>query len=254
MLVVFALTLAACQEDEEGTPTPTIDILGGIDMERATQQAGTQQALQLTQDAQQTAIALQTQITVTPRPTFAPPRQPNTPTPTEDPATDILGNIVAADDQWQLAPFTGLDGTSYTLADFLGKVVVLMPMTIDCPACEEQRLAVRLVDDEFRKEQRPYDIVYLNLNVNPDESVEALRQWETGMEFVATERFTWLTATASQRLMDALTTAFGSDALDLQRASFIFIDKRGRGHSANNEGVMSMARFRSVMVFYTQQE
>jgi thiol-disulfide isomerase/thioredoxin len=251
LLVALGMGLAACGGEEE-TPEPTVDLLANYDALKATDDEATRQAVAGTAAAFQTltaqqapSISSQSTPTRAPRVTAVVLSQ----TPTIDPASDVLGNIVYGD-AWRTAPFTTTDGQTHTIADFDGKLVVLLLMTLDCPPCQDQLATVQEVDQRFRRDNVSFDVVYVNLNLKVNESAEALGRWEQTGSFSSTDRFTWLTGTVSPELLHELLTAFAPGAVEFQQATVLVIDKEGRGHSTAREGIMSFSRFRDVLVAY----
>jgi hypothetical protein len=251
LLMIGLLVGCGGEEEEDRRIIRTVDILDNAVNQQGTQGVATQ-GIPQTQAYEQTLSAYQTQVG--PLPTLTPfvRRSPQpTPTPTDDPINDVLGNIVYTND-WKDDQFTGTDGLIYTLNSFEGKVIVILPMSLACIPCQEQLPYVRETDNQFRNEGRPYDIVYINLNINPRESMDALKEWEATQAFTSVPNSTWISGQASLDFINALNIAFGGGSLDLERTPIIIVDSKGQGHSTANEGVISPSRIRDVLVFYAQ--
>ncbi len=252
VITLLMLTLVACLGDDEPTPGPrrTLNVLDNAVLLAETQQAATVNAINsATQVMQQTISAYQTSIAP---PTQAPIRQRSpqpSPTPTDDPTNDILGNIVYPGN-WLTLPFTTTEDQEESLSDFEGKIIILLPMALDCIPCQEQLEYTRQTDQQFRNDEVGYEVVYLNLNVSPLDTMDDLKTWANEQAFESTEQFTWVTGQASPAMVAALNSAFGGSALNMQRTPILIIDKTGQGHTAGSEGTLSTSRLRDVIVFY----
>lgn len=252
VILTLTLLLTACLGDDDPTPLPrrTLDVLDNAIAQQESMAAITREALLgQTQVYQQTLSAYQTAVAP---PTQAPiiRRSPQpTPTPTDDPLNDFFGNIVYAGN-WLAERFEATDGETYSFNSFEGKIVVLMPMSLDCVPCEEQLEYARETERQFKADGSPYEIVFLNLNVSPLDSLEELITWAEAEAFESTDSITWLTGKASSELVAALNREFGGSAINLQRTPIIIVDKRGQGHTAGSEGLLSPSRLRDAIVFY----
>ncbi|MBI5931330.1 MAG: hypothetical protein HY862_18630 [Chloroflexi bacterium] len=252
VIILLMLTLVACLGNDDPTPAPrrTLNVLDNAVGAQDTLAAATSNAIvdatlvyQQTLSAYQTVVAPPTQAPIIRR-----SPQPS-PTATDDPVNDILGNIVYPGD-WLTQPFTGTDGLVYSFSSFEGKIIVLMPMSLDCIPCQEQLGYARQTDHQFRTDGVAYELVYINLDTSPSNSMDDLITWSDGQAFESTENSTWLTGTASPELITALNQAFGGSAINLGRTPVILIDKRGQGHTAGTEGMLGSSRLRDVIVFY----
>ncbi len=255
VITLLMLTLVACLEDDDPTPGPrrTLNVLDNAVQLGETQQAATRNAVSnATQSFEQTLSAYQTSIAP---PTQAPIRlrspQPP-PTATDAPENDILGNIIYPGN-WLEMPFTTIEGQEESLSSFEGKIIVLLPMSLDCLPCQEQLAFARDTDRQFRLDGVAYEVVYLNLNVSPLDELDNLTVWAEGQGFESTEQFTWVTGKASPELVTALNAAFGGSALNLQRTPILIVDTKGQGHTAAEEGMLISSRLRDVIVFYSDQ-
>lgn len=252
VITLLMLTLVACLGDDEPTRSPrrTLNVLDNAVGLAETQRAATSTAItNAAQAYQETLSAYQTSIAP---PTQAPIRlrspQPS-PTATDAPENDILGNIVYADD-WLALPFTTTDGQEESLSSFEGKIIVLMPMSLDCVPCQEQLAFARETDRQFRVDGVAYEVVYLNLNVSPLDTLDDLTAWADQQAFESNDQFIWITGQASPELVAALNSVLGGSALNLQRTPIFLIDTKGQGHTAGTEGMLSNSRLRDVIVFY----
>lgn len=255
VITLLMLTLVACLGDDDPTPGPrrTLNVLDNAVQLGETQQAATRNAVSnATQSFEQTLSAYQTSVAP---PTQAPIRlrspQPP-PTATDAPENDILGNIVYPGN-WLDVLFTAIDGQEQSLRSFEGKIIVLLPMSLDCIPCQEQLAFARETDRQFRLDGVAYEVVYLNLNVSPLDELDDLTAWAEGHGFESTEQFTWVTGKASPELVTALNVAFGGSALNLQRTPILIVDTKGQGHTAAEEGMLISSRLRDVIVFYSDQ-
>ncbi|MCQ3929130.1 MAG: hypothetical protein DPW16_01615 [Chloroflexi bacterium] len=255
VITLLMLTLVACLGDDDPTPGPrrTLNVLDNAVQLGETQQAATRNAVaNATQSFEQTLSAYQTSIAP---PTQAPIRlrspQPP-PTATDAPENDILGNIVYPGN-WLDVRFTTIDGQEESLRSFEGKIIVLLPMSLDCIPCQEQLAFARETDRQFRLDGVAYEVVYLNLNVSPLDELDDLTAWAEGQGFESTEQFTWITGKASPELVTALNAAFGGSVLNLQRTPILIVDTKGQGHTAAEEGMLISSRLRDVIVFYSDQ-
>jgi hypothetical protein len=282
LLVVVTFAVTACEQDEDNVEQPDPLERGAGDVAiaatstvamRQTQQAilsgtfnvsplpptdtlvpaqQTADALQATESFIQTATAARPTIATTPLPTDPIRGEFLSPTPTDDPvaAIDPFGTLVY-DETWQSIPFQDTEGNQYSVDDFAGQVVFIMPFTTDCQNCIDMHLNVRSVARRFREEGRGYELAFISLNTNPGITTTALRQWAESLALnnFSGEGITWLITSPSAEYSNQLVETFGREAMIIQDTPVIIVDKEGRGRLAS-EGVMSETTVRDLLVLY----
>lgn len=119
---------------------------------------------------------------------------------------------------WRTMPLTAVGtGETFTIADLKGKLVVIEPMAIWCVSCQLQQ---REVAAALERGSHP-DLVYLSLDVDPNERPEDLARYaeESG--------FSWKFAVASREVARALADEFGDQVLSPPSTPSIVIGADG---------------------------
>jgi len=113
-------------------------------------------------------------------------------------------DVEAADDRWRTIPLRDVrSGQEFRINDLDGKVVAIETMAIWCANCRTQQLEAREALDRLADP----DLVYVSLDVDPNERAEELA------EYARREGFAWHFAVASPELLRSLAASFGDQVL-----------------------------------------
>lgn len=166
-----------------------------------------------------------------------------TPEPTESAgpsqlATDGTGGGTGIlDAPWATAQLTDVrDGSTFSIADFEGQTIFVQNMAIWCINCRAQQN-----DAREALAQLPDDVVYIALDVDPNETAADLRAYADQNDF------DWRYAVASPDVLRALESDFGPLVLSPPSTPLIVIGKDGTitrtldGHKSV-ETLLSLAR------------
>ena len=189
--------------------------------------------------------------TSTPWPTVKPtvtrfPTQPSDLTPTAFPtmerlegtAPSIEGAIPPGD--WLNAPFTDDQGQTHTLADYLGRGIILHTLSASCSECiAQQRMISQAILDRQTINALP-DSVFVALSVIRSDTGQQLKaalqrklgeDW-AGMELVLSDTTPAeaVFGVASQDMLDALAAAFGPEVNNPEYLTVIAIERDGYAH------------------------
>jgi cytochrome oxidase Cu insertion factor (SCO1/SenC/PrrC family) len=112
-------------------------------------------------------------------------------------------------------------GTSFTLADFEGKVLLLEPFAQWCPTClAQQREVVRLRQMLGERE----DFISVGLDIDPNEDAAMLQAYLTQ------HGFDWLYAIAPAEVSSEIGELYGNQYLNPPSAPMLVIDRHGVVH------------------------
>ena len=128
----------------------------------------------------------------------------------------------AADDQqdavWRTTPLVDArSGETFAINDLRGKLVAVEPMAIWCSNCQIQQLEAAVA----LKQLASPDIVYISLDVDPNEQPDALAKYADGREFG------WRFAVAGTEVARSLAAAFGDQILSPPSTPLILIGPDG---------------------------
>ena len=113
-------------------------------------------------------------------------------------------DAAAGDEAWRTAKIRDVvSGEEFRIADLEGKVVAIEAMAIWCLNCRFQQLEARAALDEVDSP----DVVYLSLDIDPNERAEDLA------EYARREGFDWRFAVASPEVARSLAASFGDQIL-----------------------------------------
>jgi thiol-disulfide isomerase/thioredoxin len=115
------------------------------------------------------------------------------------------GQGVASEDAaWRTATLRDVvSGEEFRIADLRGKVVAIEAMAIWCTTCRVQQGEARAALEQVASP----DVVYISLDVDPNERAEDLAEYARG------EGFMWRFAVASPELSRSLAASFGDQIL-----------------------------------------
>lgn len=121
-------------------------------------------------------------------------------------------------DAWRTASLRDVvTGEEFRIADLEGKVVAIEAMAIWCSTC---RLQQAEADAALAEVDSP-DVVYISLDVDPNERDEDLAAYAQG------EGFTWRFAVASPEVSRSLAASFGDQILSPPATPLIILGPGG---------------------------
>ena len=148
------------------------------------------------------------------------------------PTTPVIGSA------WAQAELTDVaTGETFRIADLAGKAVILETMAIWCPNCLAQQADVQSALEELDPER----VAYVVLDVDPNETADALA------EYRARNGFTGTYAIAGRDVARGLSEEFGDQVLNPPSTPVILIGTDGRvtltefGHKSPAE-IVALAR------------
>lgn len=248
IVLLVSLLLAACDDGGESDSQTQLD----APFRAATLTAEVPTA---------TVTAIPTEwSTPTPRPSAtAPPTFTPYPLRERDNGTEEpFDDFIAPSSDWLDAEFYDAEGEARTLREFLGRVVLIHTLGINCDLCpDQQRTIAQVVQDRFEIEQMT-DQVVLALGVaddDPDLLRSVIQRW-TGDDWASLAQLEddatqaeFIVAQASQALIDALVRDFGPLAGEPDGLTLILIERDGVGH-VMTEGLVRDREIRNGLTFY----
>lgn len=124
----------------------------------------------------------------------------------------------AGAEAWRTASMRDVvSGEDFRIADFEGKVVAIEAMAIWCINCRFQQLEAQAALAEVDSP----DVVYLSLDIDPNERAEDLA------EYARREGFDWRFAVASPEVARSLAASFGDQVLSPPATPLIVLGRDG---------------------------
>ena len=125
----------------------------------------------------------------------------------------------AGGEAWRTASIRDVvSGEDFRIADLEGKVVAIEAMAIWCLNCRFQQLEARAALDEVDSP----DVVYLSLDIDPNERAEDLA------EYARREGFDWRFAMASPEVARSLAASFGDQILSPPATPLVVLGPDGQ--------------------------
>ncbi len=244
---MHTLTRTGCAALLTLIPALFLTACGGSS-DRPTQLDDAARALRLTQTAlvQPTSVPQATETpwptpwpTATARPTLHPSPSPY-PTRDRTGATEVPVGQLVPRGEWLTLPFTDDTGETRTLAEFVGRAVVLHTLSASCQICFEQQQHILLAAEDRHEIGLLTDTVFVALDVLPNESAARLRralqdalgeQWAI-VELILSDDVPaeYIFGAASGALRAALVNDFGPEAALPETATVIVIEPDGTAH------------------------
>jgi cytochrome oxidase Cu insertion factor (SCO1/SenC/PrrC family) len=112
-------------------------------------------------------------------------------------------------------------GSTFKLADFQGKVVLLEPFAQWCPTCLGQQREVARLHELLGQRD---DFVSVGLDIDPNEDAAMLR------DYLARNGFDWLHAVPPAEVAAEIGEVYGSQYLNPPSAPMFVIDRHGTVH------------------------
>jgi thiol-disulfide isomerase/thioredoxin len=109
-------------------------------------------------------------------------------------------------------------GEEFRIADLQGKVVVIEAMAIWCTTCRFQQLEAQAALDQIASP----DVVYISLDVDPNERAEELA------EYARREGFEWRFVVAPAEVSRSLAATFGDQILSPPATPLVALDPDGQ--------------------------
>jgi thiol-disulfide isomerase/thioredoxin len=136
----------------------------------------------------------------------------------ETPAADAMMEAPA----WYSAALTNVNtGQTFTISDFMGKVVLVETMAIWCSTCFRQQGQVKSLHDMLGQRD---DFVSIGLDVDPNEDAASLKS------YVDKNGFDWLYAVATVDVAQDISKHYGDQFLNPPSAPIVVIDRKGEAH------------------------
>lgn len=168
------------------------------------------------------------------------PETTSPPTGSSGPSASIpppsAPGIVLAQDWASAALVDVATGETFRMADYAGRVIIMETMAIWCSKCRAQQVDVKAALQEL-----PEDVVYVVLDVDPNEDAASLAAYREQNGFEG--RY----AIAETVVARALAAEFGDQILNPPSTPIVFIGTDGRvtltefGHKSTSE-LVEMAR------------
>lgn len=128
-------------------------------------------------------------------------------------------SAAAGDETWRTATIRDVvSGEEFRIADLEGKVVAIEAMAIWCLNCRFQQLEAKTALEEVDSP----DVVYLSLDIDPNERAEDLA------EYARREGFDWRFAVASPDIARSLAATFGDQVLSPPATPLIVLGTDGQ--------------------------
>ena len=129
------------------------------------------------------------------------------------------GAAVTGDEAWRTATLRDVvTGEEFRITDLEGKVVAIEMMAIWCITCRQQQAQARVALDAVNSA----DVVYLSLDVDPNERAEDLA------EYARREGFEWTFAVAPPDVSRSLAATFGDQILSPPATPVIVLGPDGQ--------------------------
>ncbi len=122
------------------------------------------------------------------------------------------------DSAWRTTPLRDArTGAEFSVDDLHGKLVAIEPMAIWCSNCRIQQHEAAAALDATKSD----DLVYLSLDVDPNEKQDALA------DYTRREGFDWPFAVASREVARSLAASFGDQVLSPPSTPLILVGPDG---------------------------
>lgn len=258
VVVALGTAVVGCatgtDEDEATAPPPVPNINFGVDQGP---RAGTRTANNIatlqgqTREAQTLAVVTSTPLpTATINPEFIVTFTPEPSAVPVDDDDDFIGNSYSAQ-EWLQYNFTLTDGSSFTLNDFGGEVLVISLINPGCSECVEQVQTVREGALIYSQQLGNSDIeaIFLALNISGTIASESVGFLAERDGYAADDELSWLVGLASSPLRSSIEATFGEDLLNANNLPLIFLDQDGVAHLTNAD-VVDEFYIRDAIIFY----
>ena len=134
---------------------------------------------------------------------------------------DAMTDTMMAPAWFSAALTEATTGTTFTIQDFKGKVVLVETMAIWCSTCLQQQKEVKALHDLLGERD---DFVSVGIGVDINESLAALKN------YVAKNGFDWTYTVASPDVAREIGNLYGAQFLNPPSAPMLIIDRHGEAH------------------------
>lgn len=144
-----------------------------------------------------------------------------TPTPeamVEEPMDDSMMEVP----DWFEATLRNVnDGSTFAIADFKGKVVLVETIAMWCSSCKAQQEQVKSL---LEATGMPADLVVIALDIDPNENEDMLKT------YAGNNGFTWIYAIATDEVANEIGNLYGAQFLNPPSTPILIIDRNGEAH------------------------
>ena len=134
---------------------------------------------------------------------------------------DAMTDTMMAPAWFSAALTEATTGTTFTIQDFKGKVVLVETMAIWCSTCLQQQKEVKALHALLGERA---DFASVGIGVDINESLAALKN------YVAKNGFDWTYTVASQEVAREIGNLYGAQFLNPPSAPMLIIDRHGAAH------------------------
>ncbi len=159
------------------------------------------------------------------------------------PAVAPTSGAAMEEPKWLKAPLTDVrTGTSFTMAGFKGKVVLVEMMAVWCPKCLDQQRNMAML----QKQVTTPDLVMVSLDIDATETADLLKR------HVERYGFGWPFAVASREVAREISTLYGNQFLSPPATPMLMIDRKGKVHTLEM-GIKSVEILRKMADKFLQE-
>lgn len=143
--------------------------------------------------------------------------------PTEEAMTEeAMEDAMMESPAWFSASLTNVqDGSTFTIQDFKGKVVLVETMAIWCPKCKQQQGQVKELHARLGERD---DFVSLGIDIDPNETADDLKS------YIDSNGFDWHYAVPSADVAREIASLYGDQFLNPTSTPMLIIDRKGVAH------------------------
>jgi len=153
-------------------------------------------------------------------------------TPTQDMIEDVStpeamtdnsseGSMMETPDWFSVVLNNVTDGSTFSISDFKGKVVLVETMAIWCPKCKAQQEQIKSLRTQLGM---PSDLVTIALDIDPNENEDMLR------DYAAVNGFDWIYAVAPADIAREIGNLYGAQFLNPTSTPILIVDPKGEVH------------------------
>ena len=144
----------------------------------------------------------------------------------ETPTTDAMMNetpeaMMESPAWFSVALTNAQNGTTFTINDFNGKVVLVETMAVWCSNCRNQQNEIKALHEQLGMQD---DFVSVSLDIDPNESFDILKS------YLNTTGFDWLYAVAPAEVSRDIASEFGDQFLNPPSTPILIVDRHGIAH------------------------
>ena len=114
-----------------------------------------------------------------------------------------------------------INGETFTINDFKGKLILVETMAQWCPTCKKQQLQVKTLLEQLGM---PADLIIIALDIDPNENGDTLKTYATG------NGFDWIYAVVPADVSREIGNLYGDQFLNPPSTPILIIDQKGEAH------------------------